>query len=585
MDPLDTLAVRFHFGGEFLNDGKKTHYCGGNEAMSDIDRDKISLPELVGHLRDHCVVKEGMLMHWLFPGKELENGLRVLVDDKACQYMSDCITDGGVAEIYVEDEPTEMEEDEDGGEANASDFEDELVDMADGGTETDDGEPACDEIEEVQTDQLVCMKARSESREEIERQIKQLTNFYRSPTKKGKEVCESSGKSSKDGTGHRDGSESSEDSDYVPGDACSSEEDEEANKILKRFKTFKKGLRSGGLASLDDVEVSGRAPKQSEIEVPIEGYDTPYADSDDEDSVEEVDSDGQLRKKKDHYKRFKGSDEVPKFELGMKFSEKKEFKDAIVRYCLHERKVVRFVKDDPKRVRARCDWAHCPWVCLCSRNSRSESWQIATFNNEHTCPPRRDNKHVTARRIAEKYEKFIISNPSWNFAQMKSTVQEEMFADVSISKLKRAKAIVMQKVYDASKGQYERLYDYQLELLRSNVGSTIVIHKQPDVEPPTFWRMYICLDACKKGFMAGCRKVVGLDGCFFKGATNGELLQAVGRDANNQMYPIAWAVVDKENNVNWDWFCDLLFRDIQVGDGRNWVFISDQQKVCVASNF
>jgi len=301
--------------------------------------------------------------------------------------------------------------------------------------------------------------------------------------------------------------------------------------------------------------------------------------------VEEVDSDGQLRKKKDHYKRFKGSDEVPKFELGMKFSEKKEFKDAIVRYCLHERKVVRFVKDDPKRVRARCDWAHCPWVCLCSRNSRSESWQIATFNNEHTCPPRRDNKHVTARRIAEKYEKFIISNPSWNFAQMKSTVQEEMFADVSTSKLKRAKAIVMQKVYDASKGQYERLYDYQLELLRSNVGSTIVIHKQPDVEPPTFWRMYICLDACKKGFMAGCRKVVGLDGCFFKGATNGELLQAVGRDANNQMYPIAWAVVDKENNVNWDWFCDLLFRDIQVGDGRNWVFISDQQKVCVASNF
>ena len=166
-----------------------------------------------------------------------------------------------------------------------------------------------------------------------------------------------------------------------------------------------------------------------------------------------------------------------------------------------------------------------------------------------------------------------------------STVQEEMYADVSTSKLKRAKAIVMQKVYDASKGQYERLYDYQLELLRSNVGSTIVIHKQPDVEPPTFWRMYICLDACKKGFMAGCRKVVGLDGCFFKGATNGELLQAVGRDANNQMYPIAWAVVDKENNVNWDWFCDLLFRDIQVGDGRNWVFISDQQKVCVASNF
>ena len=71
---------------------------------------------------------------------------------------------------------------------------------------------------------------------------------------------------------------------------------------------------------------------------------------------------------------------------------------------------------------------------------------------------------------------------------------------------------------------------------------------------------------------------VGLDGCFFKGVTNGELLQAVGRDDNNQMYPIAWVVVDKENNMNWDWFCDLLFRDIQVGDRKDRVFISDQQK-------
>jgi len=93
---------------------------------------------------------------------------------------------------------------------------------------------------------------------------------------------------------------------------------------------------------------------------------------------------------------------------------------------LHERKVVRFIKDDPKRVRAICDWQHCPWVCLCSRNSRTTSWQIATFRDEHTCPPRRDNKHVTARRIAAKYEKFIMANSGWNFVQMKSTVLEEM---------------------------------------------------------------------------------------------------------------------------------------------------------------
>jgi alpha-galactosidase len=251
-------------------------------------------------------------------------------------------------------------------------------------------------------------------------------------------------------------------------------------------------LRSGQIATLDDVELDSKTPKEAETQVDSEGYATPYADSDDEESVEEIGSDGELRKKKEHYKRFKSSEEVPKFELGMKFSGKKEFKEAIITYCLHERNVVNFIKDEPTRVRAKCDWQHYPWVCLCSKNSRTSSWQIATFIDDHSCPPRRDNKHVTTARIATKYEKFIMANPSWAFSQMKNIVLEGMFADVSISKLNRAKSIVMQKAYGSTKGQYEKLYDYQLELRRSNPGSTIVINKEANVEPPTFWRMYIC---------------------------------------------------------------------------------------------
>jgi len=75
MDVLGSLQVRFHFNGEFIQAGKKLHYCGGSEAMSSIDRDKVSLPEFLGHLKDHCNVEDGTLMHWLVPRKELTNGL------------------------------------------------------------------------------------------------------------------------------------------------------------------------------------------------------------------------------------------------------------------------------------------------------------------------------------------------------------------------------------------------------------------------------------------------------------------------------------------------------------------------------
>jgi transposase-like protein len=41
---------------------------------------------------------------------------------------------------------------------------------------------------------------------------------------------------------------------------------------------------------------------------------------------------------------------------------------------------------------------------------------------------------------------------------------------------------------------------------------------------------------------------------------------------------VSWAIVEKENNDSWDWFWDLLFRDLGVGEGDDWVLISDQQK-------
>uniref|UniRef100_A0A0A8YLB4 Transposase MuDR plant domain-containing protein n=1 Tax=Arundo donax TaxID=35708 RepID=A0A0A8YLB4_ARUDO len=57
----------------------------------------------------------------------------------------------------------------------------------------------------------------------------------------------------------------------------------------------------------------------------------------------------------------------------MKFSGEKQFKKAIIKYGLAERRVINFIKDEADRVRAKCDWASCPWVCLLSTNSRTSS--------------------------------------------------------------------------------------------------------------------------------------------------------------------------------------------------------------------
>ncbi|XP_076944383.1 uncharacterized protein LOC143614998 [Bidens hawaiensis] len=57
------------------------------------------------------------------------------------------------------------------------------------------------------------------------------------------------------------------------------------------------------------------------------------------------------------------------------------------------------------------------------------------------------------------------------------------------------------------------------------------------------------------------------------------LLVAIGRDANDQMYPVAWAVVEGESNDSWEWFMEELRKCLDVQDGGNdWTLISDQQK-------
>ena len=63
-------------------------------------------------------------------------------------------------------------------------------------------------------------------------------------------------------------------------------------------------------------------------------------------------------------------------------------------------------------------------------------------------------------------------------------------------------------------------------------------------------RLYVSLAAMKKSFLEGCRPIIGVDGCFLKGLFKGQLLSAVARDGNNNMYQIAFVVIEAETKNN-----------------------------------
>ena len=64
---------------------------------------------------------------------------------------------------------------------------------------------------------------------------------------------------------------------------------------------------------------------------------------------------------------------------------------------------------------------------------------------------------------------------------------------------------------------------------------------------------------------------------FLNGKYQGTLLIAISCDVNNKLVPLAFALVEKENNDSWGWFLRLV-RIHVVGPGREVGVISNRHQ-------
>ncbi|CAI9294268.1 unnamed protein product [Lactuca saligna] len=163
--------------------------------------------------------------------------------------------------------------------------------------------------------------------------------------------------------------------------------------------------------------------------------------------------------------------------------------------------------------------------------------------------------------------------------EMKEEIKKKFLCIVSKGQCYRANRKAQEILTGKLSEHYARIWEYGGEIIRSNPSSTTKVGFDIKEDGSSvFKRFYVCFKAIKDGWIRGCRRVIGLDGCFLKGQCKGELLTAIGRDGNNQVYPIAWFVVDVEKKDNWEWFIKLLVKDLGLELGEGLTIISDQHK-------
>ncbi|CAH9132495.1 unnamed protein product [Cuscuta epithymum] len=127
---------------------------------------------------------------------------------------------------------------------------------------------------------------------------------------------------------------------------------------------------------------------------------------------------------------------------------------------------------------------------------------------------------------------------------------------------------------------YNKIGRYLEALTQANPLSHFKVFTDPMIKsfPPTFQRFFVCFKGLKDGWLSGGRSVLCVDGYFIKTFLGGMLLSAIGRDSNDQMYPVAWAVVEGENNSSWEWFFCELKKNLGSTDGVDMTFISDEHQ-------
>ncbi|KAL4564918.1 hypothetical protein LXL04_028994 [Taraxacum kok-saghyz] len=126
-----------------------------------------------------------------------------------------------------------------------------------------------------------------------------------------------------------------------------------------------------------------------------------------------------------------------------------------------------------------------------------------------------------------------------------------------------AKKFALSEIEGNLREHYSKLWDYGSKILRANPGSHVQICVEPEGPGMGGWK------GAEGSFFYGC---------FLKGICRGELIAAVGRDANNSIYPLAWVVINVKSKDTWKWFLDNLMDDIGGGLGNGLILISDGHK-------
>ncbi|RYR57276.1 hypothetical protein Ahy_A05g022999 [Arachis hypogaea] len=251
------------------------------------------------------------------------------------------------------------------------------------------------------------------------------------------------------------------------------------------------------------------------------------------------------------------------FAVGMEFSSREAVIKAIKEYTIRRSVDYRVYESEPLTFYAKCTQygSGCDWLIRVSMISRKYCWVIRRYNGSHTCTRAtisQDHSKLGSNSIAEAIKPLVEADPSLKVKSVIAEVQSKFNYTVSYRKAWLAKQKAVEKIFGGWEASYEAL----------PIWFGAMCHKEPSAvvhfeTMPAYQGDDLVAD-------------IRVDGTHLYGKYKGCLLVAVSQDGNNNIVPIAFAIVEGETSDAWYFFLSNLRQHVVTRDGVG--LISDRHE-------
>ncbi|XP_016200064.1 uncharacterized protein LOC107641068 [Arachis ipaensis] len=266
------------------------------------------------------------------------------------------------------------------------------------------------------------------------------------------------------------------------------------------------------------------------------------------------------------------------FSIRMEFSSKESVISAIKNYTISRGVAYTMYAFQPMTLYAKCKRHDkgCDWLIRASLNRKKGYWEIRSYNGRHTCTTgtiSQNHFKLDSNMIVDAIRPLVEVNPSLKVKSIIAEVQSKFNYTVSYRKAWLAKQKCVAKIFGDWKISYRTLPWWCMAMCAKMPGSRVRIETLPiyrgseevnDIRilRRVFWSFSPCIRAFRH-----CKPLVQVDSTRLYGKFKGTLLVAIAQDGNQNIVPIAFAIVESETADEWDFFLHQLRKNVVTQDG------------------